>query len=483
MGAMKTRQRLGAVAALVGLVLLAACTDDAGGSAEPTPTPTATDTVTPQATATPESPQSAFVDALRPVEEITVGRHRYVSPCQLLPWDVAARFLGEITTSSNGVYETTWEESPTRARNGLPWVEEEASCRWYNGLRNERSLTVRLTQSADADAAERLAVYRRLPNDAADAFRRWKRADLSTLDDGGRTEAFREQLRGDLQSYRSAAKDYGFSGPELDGVVVATESGLGDSFVFAGNEKNVTWQLEADGWPGQGTRAADPTYLAAASVLVTTLRERLADPALDQAPAPTILGDAELLGNTPLLEPCLLLDRAVFRRGTALRQNGTTERSVAPVRPDLPDDLGRRTPAASCTRTFQADRAPKGARQAMDRLLGSTGSLDVDIRVVYLPTEQAAKEFYRATDPGPKLATKADAAHLWTSTDTVVSRVGNYAVFLGTQALASCDSPALTGRPCDLIEEVTVPRSVILRTFNAVVPKVRAEAAERAPDL
>lgn len=480
---MRTRQRLGAVVALFGLAVLGACSDD--GSADPERSrnagPDQAASSEQPTGATPGEPEtSGFPNLLAPSEEIRIGRHRYVSACQLLPLDAVRAVLGEVRTADDGIYETSWDRSPQRARNGLAWTEDDAECTWRNGLRDTRSVTIRLKQAAGADATEQRAIYDRLPYDVVDAWRRWKKVPSTAP---AAALAFQEQLRTGVSTYRELAKEFGLSGPDPDGIVVPTETGLGGTFVFAGNEGNVTWQLEADGWPGQGERASDPTFLAAGGALVAALRGRLQDPDLDQSPAPTILGERDLLGNTPLLEPCALFDRTAFRRGTGLSQNGRTERSIAPSRPDLPDELGRRDPAAGCDRLYEADRGPKRGGNALHRSLGSSGSLRLDVRLVYLPTEEQAKQFYRGVDPGPKLRTDADAAHLWTSSGTIVARVGNYGVFFGTQALVSCDSPRLAGKPCDQVEDLPVDRAIAVRAFNATVKNLRAQAAERAPSF
>ncbi len=426
-------------------------------------------------TAPTERPAEGFRDWLAPSSNIKVGRFRYVSACHLLDDDLVLATMGDYRTASNWIEESFYGNDPKRPYATQEW-SIRTSCAWNDGLADDRSLVLELSQGAEDDAATNRDHLVDLGHDAdefPELMQRWEDANLSQVEDSTQAEELLEELQDGVDAVTKAERRFDTKGDALASIVVPAEGLYGTNFAFVGTDGNVRFRLEAYNWETTGGSTADGDLLAAAATLIATIRERLADPGLSQSPAPTVRGYSDVLEETPILEPCAAFDRGVFESSTGLPQTAPVERRTPPFDLTVRDEHDRFEPTAACTRSYSAGLRPDRRLEDEAAELGPTGSLELTLRMVYFASDEEADDHYAEVARGRHLETAADDAQVKGGTATVVGRVGPYVLTLETLASAS------TGQYGDTAD-VRVSDEVLSDAFEQIVANVRRQWADAA---
>lgn len=403
---------------------------------------------------------------LEPRQAISVGRHRYVSACQLLtPADLEERVFTLPTT-----FEVVEEYLDTSLPHDQFAAEEidlaaATSCEYLFDWYDRPSVGLEVIHAVEAgDAALELP--------PADVARRELAAMRRAAGDGSDevTSSLLEQMDEGLQAIREADGLI----QEADGLVTAYDP-IGDGLGVMAVRGPVVVKLYYA--VPSGTAMGDSeTALAVADLAsyLDTALDRLEDPELSQAPAPTVLGDTGMLGSTPMVEPCHVLDDQAFEAAIGVPPNGTVRRETYAMAPVV-------SAGSSCTRQYGASQVPDGAIRPAARRFGDGGYATVSLELVAYPDRSSMMTDWKKLRNDPAgiarvVRTRADSAILGRSRlvdgpPIGFFRVGPYS------AITSLDMARVEGF---LGEPVTLAQqdAQLVRAINRMAQRLRQDLAE-----
>ena len=339
---------------LVCVVLLASCSSGDRAASKPPATGSSSATAsgaTPSATAVP----APVVDPLEPASELTVGTHRAVSVCQLIGPDDITSLVGPITgtdkvleTFLSGSFAKTGDARSvaTSCDYDITGGVQLRATQWLQGSSALQDVDL----VADVLADDSAVVARTTAFEQAVA-------DPSTGADA-QTQAFVAELEVGLAAAQDAAaavRKNTFPDPAYDGKVLPRDGSLTFRFFVGNATYDLTIGSPLDDAPLSKLSTTELVgVLGVAARLVALVRERSVDPTLSQAPVRTVLGASDLVGESAIVEPCLVLSGPVVEGLTGLALEPTTERMTYPAnaveRPSA--STGDPTlPSSYCTRS------------------------------------------------------------------------------------------------------------------------------------
>lgn len=159
------------------------------------------------------------------------------------------------------------------------------------------------------------------------------------------------------------------------------------------------------------------TLLRKMAVVIAIIRTNLANPELNQAPAPELL-EGDKLASTKLFEACAILDQSAFIAGVGLKPNGTVARTMLPVGYSKVPKKGEHSAGVmnSCNRNYDAYELPEGYKKtSAEAKYGAEGRMRMDVDINYFPDAAGVKRLFGALkrDKSKTLKTQADQATLW----------------------------------------------------------------------
>ncbi len=288
--------------------------------------------MTPDPALEPEESESpVFRDWLAPTQTLTVGKERYVSPCQALSLADVREIYGE-PPSGTSTFETFLDFS---VRDYSFIATGYGTDCTYDGV-------VRLSAEQDSKVSDlRLgglgsALTSYGDQDLPLKIRRFRAAAAES--DDPELAAFIDGIVDVSERYLRYLKDFddkALRGLTFDTVVQPTGQSAYAFYFFVGNVTYTLVQEEPEG--SSGLKKAGDSYvldqLSRAQRAIARIREHATDPELSQSPAPTIAATDDSFGRTRLLEPCAVVSREVFADVTGRADNQPVERRSLPIQP------------------------------------------------------------------------------------------------------------------------------------------------------
>lgn len=260
----------------------------------------------------------SFKNYLAPTKELKVGSYRYVSPCQIFPKDDAQKLGG--FTNETAISESYIDSDYNTSKTYLPL---KTQCGYMLKSSQYKSAYVYADQYVDAIHAKRLdSSVTAQPDKLKSTI-----ADYTTIATGNaEAEQFVKRLKDSLPRYEQNIK-ISYNKAELaksntDGIVLPHSS---DQFNYF--NENIVYTFDID---SSSTKSMTAERLAAYNLMLNSIEKHLVNKSLDQSPAPTILGDTDMVGPTKVLEPCSLLSSQVFNQITGATPLGPIDRISLP---------------------------------------------------------------------------------------------------------------------------------------------------------
>lgn len=423
----------------------------------------------------PDDPQ--FTNWLEPKGTIKVGKNRYVAPCQAFTIDDLREIYGDIPDEIGlGISEDGLDVSV--ADNSRYPVPFDLSCDYGNGewvtLYTEQE-----TREKDLKEYGLGSALYSLGTDADESRMKLKRyqaaAKLST--DAGVTEFIQELVKTGrtYAKYRETYDSKGLDAYDFDTVVAPVGY---NNFEFNFFQDNVGYRFvdQAGGDSEALAQLSDQDVLdrlTMAKDAIDRIREHISDPTLSQSPAPTVLGTSYQIGATPILEPCAVLTKEVFKKVIGLKANAPLRRTTLPTTPTPSQVNQDGSSFNSCLR--------KNAKAVGD--FGSD-DISIDLSIKYALSPQELEAYLKDTDWLPlskkdtKLKTKADFAGEFgssfagSSSAVYAFYVGNYFMTVTIYSLQSEDQ--LGGN----IDQPDSDRQLYVDLINALVPSLKSHLKE-----
>jgi hypothetical protein len=367
-----------------------------------------------ESTGVPSKP--VFKNQLTPSTELKVGTHRYVSPCQVLPLASAAKIFGKATPATKASEESLAVSIPTTAETYV--ARTECSYSLSSGV-------VKLNADQYVDASE-LKDVSSVFNGTSEEIK----AEVDGLKQKAGGDSDAQALVKTLDTsllkfdkYQDEFDDDVLAKANFDGMILPDF--LGDMLMIQGN---VVYQIDA-GKPFDKLTSADIGNLGQA---FEAIQKNASNSQLDQSPIATILGNTDHIGATKIIEPCVILDGAMFKAISGVDENGLVSRVTLPVdaNRDLIDQQVHKRVifSNSCQRTHDADPTDSGVQLQLNH------AKTVEYAIQYV------KDFNDDTAAAPPeaLQTNADEAFVFHSSlqsagetgDTYLFRVGPYVAVL-----------------------------------------------------
>ncbi|MDT0200546.1 hypothetical protein [Nocardioides sp. AE5] len=398
-------------------------------------------------------------DVLAPVEEISVGKERYLSPCQLLPRSSVESIFGSLDPDVR-LYETYLDSSLPDPRNDASSVV--TSCDYYGDW--GFSIYVRQMVEPAASGSELIERIGFDTDEVEAAMTAFRAADVG---DDPAAAALLAHLE---DGYKVFQRPRNATLAQVDGLVVA---GFGDrsggtrDFALIVGSRIIRMSYEADVAPDADVVLSQ--FARARAIVLTNAN----DPSLSQAPSLSF-GASDTLGETQLLEPCAVLSAETFEKMTGAAPNESVEREPLPLA--LPDPTSSRAEygiEGSCSRSFDGfSVADDTALTKSEQRYGRRGSVYVVFDIAAFPDAASAQEeiaYYLEDEDSTAIKTDADAAVLrWTGSSYVLHfRTGPYVVDMRVRGDTYADGEYL---------DVNLTRTQFVNATNLLVKQIKGQS-------
>lgn len=374
-------------------------------------------------TTKPSANSPKFKNLLTPASEIKVGNSRYVSPCQVLPLASAAELFGvtnpgtQLTEDSLAVSRPQSDQSATNTYR--------TSCGY---ALTDKTVHLYADQYADASELQHVSsVFLRSEDKQRATIAAIKKTAGNDVEAKELASTFEKSLD-KLNKYKNEYDDDKLKNVDFNGMMLPAYASNDVLLLY----NNVVYSLDS----GIKLEIASVEQLAKIDKAFKIITRNAANQHLDQSPAPTILGNTDMIGKTKILEPCVVLSTSVFQAITGQADNDLVERSTLPIdsnRDVVDKKVNKRVIVSNiCNRNYKAgDMATK-----------------VGLHLYQAKTTTYAKQYVidfhdAPSTPAPTpLQTSADEAFVFAnSTDpaspTYLFRVGTY---VGVISLETSDS-------------------------------------------
>lgn len=259
-----------------------------------------------------------FKNWLAPTKELKVGEYRYVSACQALSLEDITEQFGELGDAGY-ISEEFIDESYS---NPKKYLGLKASCQYV--FSNGKQRDVSLYSEQFVDSIEIKKVYDRVAIQPDKVI-----AQINELQAGNDAQAkqFVDRLKSSSDKYagldRLRYKIEELKLANVDGLVLPNAVG---SYVLFMDNGVYEFKIAAD--KSQKNSAGQ---LAAYNKLLQRLETNLKNKNLDQSPAPTIIGDSEVVGDsTKVIEACSVLTPGIFSTIAGAPQSDISRRKTLP---------------------------------------------------------------------------------------------------------------------------------------------------------
>lgn len=399
-----------------------------------------------------------FTNYLKPASEIKVGQNRYVSTCQLLKID-------DIATIFGGVEDDTYISEEYYDTSAVPMTRFDrnitTNCRYDLG---EREVAVEAEQSfEELDTSDLQTILYSLGDEKmAEKIALYERATAGTGD--SKLKTFVTNLKKSADTFNSQRTSDVANSVDTNTLVVPVDRGL---FSFNVIEDNIVYKLDYK----VGDNDKDEFALSDQEIeknltksykALDLIKQRAADDALDQSPAPTILGDTEMVGNTKVIEPCALLTSQLYQSVVGSPANEEIGRNsvyynIVKERVAPGDGLPL-SPSSSCERNGRAGDTSSVIRFNMRH----TRSADV--------LQAALDKGYKFDGNDKKLQTNADWAGYFNAdkprAEICAFRVGPYSM---TVSILHTTSAGLF----DSVRQATGTEQQCIQLINSISDSVK----------
>lgn len=318
----------------------------------------------------PVKSKPTFTNYLKPASEIKVGDYRYVSPCQVLRLEDVNSIFGNI--GGEGYVREDYYDATVAPLTKLD-RDVETNCHYVYDDDRRVSLDVKQSFVPLRTDDLQFVLYALGDEKMEEKIKIYERA---TSNSGEDLKAFVATLKRSVDTYKQQETSRSDEPVDVTNLVFPVDR---DLFSFNVVRDNVVYKLDF-----KSLKDTDDEYklsdqeiadrLAKSAKGIDLLKRRAADKRLDQSPAPTILGDTEMIGTTKVLESCAILTPQIYQavigspanmqigRRTA-SQDIVTERFARNGSPLYPDN--------ECERQGRAD--PTTTSMQLELNFASTG--------------------------------------------------------------------------------------------------------------